>query len=58
MKLALAGVVSGVVDVEENDGGDGDAVHQTGRGHQSDEPAFAVSLFVVSAKRKDSLLGP
>ena len=52
MKLALAGVIAGVVDVEEDDGRDGDSIHQPCRSHESHQPASAVSLFVISEEKK------
>jgi hypothetical protein len=50
VELALPGVLSRVVDVEEDDAGDGDDVHEAGRRQQGNEPAAAVGLFVVADK--------
>ena len=50
MQLALSRVGAGVVDVEEDHSRDGDAVHDGGRHQKRDQPAAAVSFFVVTEK--------
>ena len=48
VQFALAGEVSGVVDIHEDDGRDGPGEHEAGEGEESCQPAFAFVFLIVS----------
>ena len=51
MELALAHMLARVVDVEEDHGRQGHAVHDACRGHQGSQPPAAVGLFIITVKQ-------
>ena len=50
VELALADMLARVVDVEEDHGRQGHAVHHACRGHQGSQPPSAVGLFIITVK--------